>query len=102
MNKVEELIHFLQKDELLQCALTEAIHRFYYSSGFDTYTQRPAIDSRRISHLHTTMMCLHPDWRYRIKKHMARYADGDKVNYLPLINKPPETTTITMDFALKV
>jgi hypothetical protein len=63
---LEELKEFIQTDEVVNAAITEAIHRFYHHRCFSPYTLRPfdTEEVKAISKIHSIFTCKYAGWRH--------------------------------------
>lgn len=88
--QITHLTTFLQKNEGVRLALTEAVHRFYNDYCFSPYTERPYEGEayETISHLHDCLTAENPDWRSRLKHIADRYADAGKATQAFVGSKP--------------
>lgn len=87
---LEDLKEFIQNDEVVNSAITEAIHRFYHHNCFSPYTLRPfeTPDVKAISKIHSIFSCKYAGWRYIVKKHYDRYHGWEPTLALHISCKP--------------
>lgn len=87
---LDDLINFLKNDEIVNAAVTEAVHRFYNDHCFSPYTERPwnTPDVKAISKIHTILSCKNAGWRFIIKKRFERYHGWEATNALHISCKP--------------
>jgi hypothetical protein len=78
MDKNITLEEFLEKHELFQAALVEAVHRYYFDNCFSNKDGKLLCDenSRKIGNLYKTLSHKTPSWRYILKQKIKRYT-GD-------------------------
>ena len=90
---LQGLNDYLSADETFQCALTEAVHRYYHDKCFTNGEgSRPknTEEYTYISNLHQTLSCLHPNWRFKLKKRLERYHGWEDTTAIIRDAKPKE------------
>ncbi|SRR5712692_2208989 len=88
---ISELEQYIQESEIVKCAVTAAVHRFYYDRCFNPYTERPfdTPETKVINRIHNYLSCKYAGWRFKIRKHLERYSGGtEDTNALHTSCKP--------------
>lgn len=88
--KLEDLIEYIRNSDIVNAAVTEAVHRFYNDHCFSPYTERPyeTPDVKAISKIHDILSCKNAGWRLVIKKRFERYHGWEPTNALHITCKP--------------
>lgn len=87
---LDDLIDYIRDNEIVNAAITEAVHRFYYDHCFSPYTERPynTPDVKAISKIHDILSAKNAGWRFTIKKRFERYHGWEPTNALHICNNP--------------
>lgn len=84
--------NYIENSEIVQLAILEATHRYFYDKCFDKNNRLKEDDeTNKISAIYKELWCKYPDWRAKIKKRMDRYpilADIAFVKSMEITNKP--------------
>lgn len=95
------LIEHIKNSPLVQAAITEAVHRFYYDRILSTKQKdKQELQETQASDVLSTLWCLQPDWRYIIEQSVKRYDVAGKANDVLLINKPQKIVPIKFEIEL--
>lgn len=94
------LIH-IQNSPLVQAAITEAVHRFYYERALSTKErdQQDLIDSDAANVL-STLWNLMPNWRYFIKNWMLKYRESNTTS-VNIDNRPVKSAALNVTIEIK-
>lgn len=87
----DKITEYILNSELVQCAIIEAVHRFYFDECFTKGDgARPKNDelTKEVNILLQNLHCQRPDWRYRLKKIPERYTVWEPTNALHISCKP--------------
>lgn len=104
-NVSTKLIEHIQNSELVQAAITEAVHRFYMDRVCSKKEQ-DLIDLKETnaSNILSTLWNLKPNWRYIIQKTGKRYNHGNlgpNTNAVAVDGKPKEIITLKFEIEIK-
>jgi ethanolamine ammonia-lyase small subunit len=99
MNK---LIEHIKNSELVQAAITEAVHRFYMDRITSTHKQDVLdLKETECSDVLSTLWNLTPNWRYTIQKAGARYRTGaPNINNVSIFGKPKKIVGVNLEIKI--
>lgn len=82
------LLEHVQNSELVQGAITESVHRFYYDRILsDREKDKLDLIETNASEILSTLWNLNPNWRYIIEKTARRYK-SENTKSVCVFNKP--------------
>jgi|688.fasta_scaffold895567_3 hypothetical protein len=94
------LIDHIKASPLVQAAITEAVHRFYYDKILSSNPQdRKDLQETQASDVLSTLWNLQPDWRHVIEKQSKRYSSS-KVNAVMVFGKPQNIVKLKFEIEL--
>lgn len=68
------IIDYIEQSELVQAAITESVHRFYYDRCLsEKHNIKDELFNSNASDLLSNLWNLQPNWRYILKKSADRY-----------------------------
>jgi hypothetical protein len=91
----------IAKSELVQIAILEAVHRYYFDECFVDGRFDGSEESQRVSQILTNLWCLIPDWRLRLFNATKRYSiptlPNSNTKLLGVFNKPKKIFDTNID-----
>ncbi len=94
------LIEHIQKSQLVQAAITEAVHRFYYDRILsDKEKDKHDLIETQASDVLSTLWNLQPNWRYIIEKAAKRY-NSENTNTVTVFGKPKNIVGVKVEIEL--
>lgn len=87
---LDDLVEYIKNSDIVNAAVTEAVHRFYNDHCFSPYSERPwqTPDVKAISKIHDILSCKNAGWRFIIKKRFDRYHGWEPTKALDLSCNP--------------
>jgi hypothetical protein len=95
------LIEHIQQSPLVQAAITEAAHRFYYDRILsDKEKDKQDLIETQASDVLSTLWNLQPNWRYIIEKAARRY-NAENTTAVCLGGKPKKIVGVKIEIELR-
>lgn len=85
----------IKSSPLVQAAVVEAIHRYYYDHVLDNKWDPE--EREYVSNLLSNQWCLLPDWRRILHEKTTRYYKSDIITSLPVWSRPPKILNLSIE-----
>lgn len=97
------LIEHIQRSELVQAAITEAVHRFYHDRILsDDLNDHKDLEETDASNILSNLWNLMPNWRYVIQKRLRRYSlKISNTSSVSIDGKPKQVKPFTIQIEIK-
>lgn len=97
----ESLTEHIRNSPLVQAAITEAVHRFYYDRILSNQKKdKQDLQETQASDILSTLWNLQPNWRYILQKTAKRYKATDKQS-LPICSRPKKRVPLKIEIELR-
>ena len=98
---MDALREYIKSSPLVQAAITEAVHRFYFERiGKENEKAKRELLETQASDIWSTLWNLQPDWRIVLEKYAKRYT-GEAVKWLPICSKPKNIIPLKIEIEIK-
>lgn len=95
------LVEQVQKSPLVQAAITEEVHRFYYDRILsDKEKDKIELIETQASDVLSTLWNLQPNWRYILEKAARKY-NAEKNNSVSVFGKPKNVVALKFEFTVE-
>lgn len=93
---MNELTNYIENSPLVQAAITEAVHRFYYDRvGSGNLKDAQVLEQTQASDILSTRINANPDWRLTLHKTALRY-NAAPVKALCIYGKPKNLISLNI------